>query len=48
MGLPLCHLERTLRRLGDPSPRDVARACQNELEYDCPVSHAILDGADAG
>jgi septum formation protein len=48
MGLPLCHLERALRGLDDPSPADVPAACQAELAYPCPVYRAILDGADAG
>ncbi len=48
MGLPLCHLERTLRSLGDPSPADVPAACQADLNYTCPVFRAILDGANAG
>jgi len=48
MGLPLCHLERALRALGDPSSGDVPAACQAELKYDCPVFPAILSGADAG
>jgi septum formation protein len=48
MGLPLCHLERALRGLGDPSPADVAAACQAELNYVCPVFRAIQNGANAG
>jgi MAF protein len=55
MGLPLCHLLRTLRRAvqaGAPAgllpPADVAQACQAALAYACPVSAAILAGADAG
>lgn len=44
MGLPLCHLTRLLGTLDLPAPGDVARACQDELAYDCPVSAAILRG----
>jgi septum formation protein len=42
MGLPLCHLTRTLRRF-DTAPRtDVPTACQKALNYDCPVYEDIL------
>jgi septum formation protein len=44
MGLPLCHLTRLLSAYGLPAPRDVPLACQRELEYDCPISGAILRG----
>jgi septum formation protein len=46
MGLPLCHLTRTLAGLGIPAPRNVAAACQANLEYDCPVFASILRGED--
>lgn len=45
MGLPLCHLVRTLRQLGISPAADVPLACQTELEYSCPVSRSILRGA---
>jgi septum formation protein len=48
MGLPLCHLERGLRRIFGPSPADVPAACQAALDYDCPVYPAILRGETAG
>lgn len=48
MGLPLCHIERGLRRLAGPSPADVPAACQAELDYNCPVHAAILRGETAG
>jgi MAF protein len=42
MGLPLCHLTRTLMKL-EISPRtDVPARCQEELRYDCPVFEEIL------
>jgi MAF protein len=42
MGLPLCHLTRTLRKL-EISPRtDLPARCQEELGYDCPVFEEIL------
>jgi MAF protein len=44
MGLPLCHVVRLMRRL-EVSPRaDVPAQCQTLLEYQCPVSQAILSG----
>lgn len=42
MGLPLCHLARTLRRFGLHPPQDVPGACQAHLGYDCPVFEDIL------
>ena len=48
MGLPLCHLARTLQQLRTAPPVDVAAACQANLEYACPVSSAILRGEDLG
>lgn len=48
MGLPLCHLVRTLEKLGLSSPAHVPMNCQTFLQYDCPVSSAILRGELAG
>jgi predicted house-cleaning NTP pyrophosphatase (Maf/HAM1 superfamily) len=42
MGLPLCHVVRSLRRLGIEPDGDVAAACMAHLDYDCPVSADIL------
>lgn len=42
MGLPLCHLTRSLRALGVDVPVDVPSACQAHLDYDCPVFESIL------
>jgi MAF protein len=44
MGLPMCHLVRTLRTLDVHPATDVPTACQDLLNYDCPVSSAILRG----
>ena len=45
MGLPLCRLTYLLGQF-DISPKaDVGLHCQSELQYDCPVSNAILRGA---
>lgn len=41
-GLPMCHLLRNWRRLQLPLAVDLPEACQRHLNYDCPVSHSIL------
>jgi MAF protein len=48
MGLPLCHLLRTLQQLDLPPASDVPVNCQAFLQYDCPVSSEILRGEPAG
>ncbi len=48
MGLPLCHLTRTLRPL-DITPRtDIPAECQSSLNYTCPISAAVLRGEQVG
>ena len=44
VGLPLCHLLRSLRRLGIMPPADVPLRCQQHHAYECPVTDDILDG----
>lgn len=48
MGLPLCHLVRTLRTLEVAPPSDVPAACQAALHYRCPISSAVLRGEAIG
>ena len=48
MGLPLCHLTRSLRQLEIAPGNDVPVACQSYLKYQCPVSRAILRGEQVG
>ena len=48
VGLPLCHLQRTLSRLGFPPPEDVPTACQNHLSYTCPIYLHVLQGEQIG
>lgn len=48
MGLPLCHIERALRRLGFGVRKRVPYRCQRELAYTCPVFKSILAGEDVG
>jgi len=45
MGLPLCRLTHLLAGFGIPLETNVGVRCQIELQYDCPVSDAILRGA---
>ncbi len=42
MGLPLCHLTRSLIKFGISPKTDVPRACQAALGYNCPVYAMIL------
>lgn len=48
MGLPLCHLVRTLRALEVAPPADVPANCQAALHYQCPISSAVLRGELVG
>jgi len=48
MGLPLCHLVRTLARLGLTPPANVPAGCQAALDYRCPISAAVLRGETVG
>jgi septum formation protein len=48
MGLPLCHLTRTLRAIGIPPLTDISAACQSWLKYACPISAAVLRGEKVG
>ncbi|HKY84117.1 MAG TPA: nucleoside triphosphate pyrophosphatase [Anaerolineales bacterium] len=44
MGLPLCHVVRSLRRIGVEPKADVPAACIAHTGYDCHVYPAILAG----
>lgn len=44
MGLPMCHVVRMMRQMDAPPHADVPVKCQTLLEYQCPVSRAILSG----
>ncbi|MDK2980674.1 MAG: nucleoside triphosphate pyrophosphatase [Chloroflexota bacterium] len=48
MGMPLCHLERTLRKLEGFPPENLAVICQGNLEYDCPITARVLAGENIG
>ncbi len=45
MGLPLCRLTYLLKQFDISPEAAVGIRCQTELQYDCPVSDAILRGA---
>jgi len=46
VGLPLCHVTRSLRALGVEPSADVPSACQAHLKYECPVFESILAGRE--
>lgn len=48
MGLPLCHLERTLRKYSGYSGTEWAKYCQKELKYKCPITRRVMAGEDIG
>ncbi len=48
MVLPLCHLLRSLEKMGLPHDNEVPTRCQLHLQYGCPVTVAILRGEQAG
>ena len=48
MGMPLCHLERLLRRSQDYEYTDWPSICQKKLEYRCPITSRVMAGEDIG
>jgi septum formation protein len=42
IGLPLCHLQRSLQKWGLSLDKDLSTACQAHLSYDCPVTSSTL------
>jgi len=48
MGLPLCHLERTLKKCGIHRPNQFAAVCQNHLKYSCPITQQVMAGENVG
>lgn len=48
MGLPLCHMERTLRGFADYEVTDWPQICQFHLKYDCPITNRIMQGEEIG
>jgi MAF protein len=43
VGLPLCHLQRTLQKWNISFDVDLPAACQRHLAYECPVTEKILN-----
>ena len=48
MGLPLCHLTRTLRKFKISPTTDISSECQSRLNYTCPIFAAVLRGEQVG
>lgn len=44
VGLPLCHLTRTLAKLDIAPQQDIPQACQQTLNYTCTVYNEVLKG----
>ena len=44
MGLPMCHVILLMRKMNIQPDADVFAGCETLLEYQCPVSSAILSG----
>ncbi len=48
MGLPLCHLMRTVKQLDLQPSAEIPARCQAFLNYVCPISDAVLRGEQIG
>ena len=48
MGLPLCHLERALFKLGVAPNLDISKNCQSALNYECLIWQAVLNNEPLG
>jgi septum formation protein len=48
MGLPLCHLTRTLSKLDIAPITNISAECQSSLNYTCPIFAAVLCGEQVG
>jgi septum formation protein len=48
MGMPLCHLERSLRLYKNYEWTDWPSICQKKLEYSCPITSRVMAGEDIG
>ena len=44
MGLPVCHVILQMRKMDIQPNTDFFKSCETLLEYNCPVSGAILNG----
>ncbi len=48
MGLPLCHLNRSLKKWNINLTKDIPQACLQNLGYTCPIHRAVLQGQAIG
>lgn len=48
MGLPLCHFERILRKMGFGERKEIPYACQEQNSYSCPIYKHVLNGENVG
>jgi MAF protein len=48
MGMPLCHLERTLRKFSNYQETDWPKICQFHLKYRCPITDQVIAGDIVG
>jgi len=48
MGMPLCHLERSLRKYRFYEETEWPRICQMKLKYTCPITDQVMAGDDLG
>jgi MAF protein len=48
MGLPLCHLNRSLKKQNICLTADIPQACLQNLGYTCPIHRAVLQGKAIG
>jgi septum formation protein len=45
MGMPFCHLKRSLAAMGYDLPADTFLVCRDHLAYDCPIQQQVLHGS---
>lgn len=48
MGFPACHLARSLDKIGLMPAIKIDSACQQYLDYDCPIAQLVLTGVNIG
>jgi septum formation protein len=48
MGFPACHLARSLKKIGLMPAIQIDSACQQYLDYDCPIAELVLTGVNIG
>lgn len=48
MGLPLCHLTRSLQKIEINPQKDIPVECQSSLGYTCPIFTEVLRGEQVG